>query len=188
MKGFREGKLSIDDLIDADTYTDIFGVTKPNKVNGHSTCFVNRVEDMFFNQFEAAGNKVDGSIKQDFLSNYWAVNNVLISAERTIYTDANWRNFVKSLADVISKIDFEKLRLWPAQGDLVNLLEFGIFLTEEQKRALINQYIDETSSLLKMKKAGRKTCLHRRIIAVWPSSILKGLLSQNPEKNARWQT
>ena len=148
MEGFGSGELSIDDIIDADTYADIFGAEKPNKADG-SVCFTNRVEDMFFNQFEAAGNKVDGSIKQDFLSNYWAVNNVLISAERTIYTDANWRNFVKSLADVISKIDFEKLRLWPAQGDLVNLLEFGIFLTEEQKRALINQYIDETSSLAK---------------------------------------
>jgi hypothetical protein len=90
------------------------------------------------------------------VNEYNPINNMLGRVRRDFYKDHNPRNIVVDRAGNITAIDFESAHLAPCQIDLVSLTEFGAdYLTERQRKKIIEAYIKEKEGLL-------KTSIHRR--------------------------
>ncbi len=132
-------------------------------------------------------NRLNTKIAQ-FKKDYDLVIKHLARTQKVIYKDAYLKNALLryklphgSSSDLIQIIDFEKSCLAPAQLDLAQVLDFGSFLNDKHKEALIDIYLHDFNTLvgkpwnfynpkkiIKDKKQFKKifdyACVHRNIM------------------------
>ena len=132
--------LRIDNVIDDETYTDRHGIIHPNRIEGRSIYFVNRVEDLFLN-FVSKYAHAPEEINAQFIGPYKIINDILVEYPREIYKDSNLRNLIWNNYGNIVAIDFERLTLMPPQIELVKLLEDDMtdYITEKERNSLIDE-------------------------------------------------
>ncbi|MBW3000002.1 hypothetical protein KY339_04990 [Candidatus Woesearchaeota archaeon] len=120
-QGYKSGKLRLEDVVEQD-----------------SNYFTNRIRDVFFGQAQSIIN-VNEQTKNAFLELYSAINDVLSAAPRTFYSDSNPKNRLLG-----KTIDLESKKLLPQQIDLVKLLEYQEYFTQQQTNRLIEKCINKT--------------------------------------------
>jgi aminoglycoside phosphotransferase (APT) family kinase protein len=86
---------------------------------------------------------ISRGIAKQIVSNYRPVYNALKNAPFVYNKDAHPENWIIS-KDKLGIIDCEGRTLVPAQFDLVNLLEYGDFFFEDQKREYLDIYLSQT--------------------------------------------
>jgi hypothetical protein len=112
--------------------------------------FTGKIDDTLFRYYaEEPETTISQRLQDKVLSSHAVINARLAGASRDFYKDHNPRNIVVDPLDDITAIDFESSKMLPCQIDLVSLLEFGsMYVTEKQKQAVIDAYINEKERLL----------------------------------------
>jgi hypothetical protein len=133
--------LRIEDVIEKETYVDRHGIVHPNKVDGKSIYFVNRVEDMFLDVlYEHYGTNIN---KEEFLQSYKTINDLITQLPRGISKDSFRKNWIWNSRGNVVAIDFGTLRLLPSQIELVNILEgCKDSVSEEEIKRLMQEYVN----------------------------------------------
>jgi len=133
--------LSIEDVIEKEFYVDRHGASHPNKNEGKSVYFSNRVEDLFLDVVEEHYDiKID---HVEFLQVYETLNELIIALPRVISKDSFRKNWVWGRRGNIISIDFGTLRWLPAQFELVNLFEgCRDNLGERDITRLVKEYVN----------------------------------------------
>jgi len=136
-----EQALRIEDVIEKEFYVDRHGASHPNKRDGKSIYFINRVEDLFLGVvYDHYGAEID---REEFLQAYESINELVVQLPRGLSKDSFRKNWVWNESGNTVAVDFGTLRLLPPQLELANLLEgCNDNVSERDISRLVKKYVD----------------------------------------------